>query len=398
MCRRFSLYGANITAEDYQTEGVRFIRTSDIREDGTLGEGGVFVPAELVPDSILEEGDFLISRSGTVGRAYVYHRDHGLCAYAGYLVRYVLRNPEEGRWLFYITKSPSFMQWLGASAIEATIGNVNGEKYANLLLPVPPTHTQRALVEYLDRETARLDRLVAAKERSSDLLMEKRRAIISQAVTRGINPSAPMKDTGIEWLGTIPASWGTKRVKYLFRMVTEAAPEDNDYELLALYTDIGVRPRRELEARGNKATSTDNYWIVRPGDLVVNKLLAWMGAFGVSEYEGVTSPAYDILRPTTSVNSTYYHHLFRCGVCFTEFRRRSTGIMDMRLRLYFDQFGDMQVPAPPIDEQDAIVSYISAETAKLDAMSSATERTISLLKERRTALIDAAVTGQLKVD
>ena len=87
--------------------------------------------------------------------------------------------------------------------------------------------------------------------------------------------------------------------------------------------------------------------MVRRGDLIVNKLLAWMGAFGVSEYDGVTSPAYDILRPETGVEPIYYHHLFRCGICQTEIKRRSYGVMDMRLRLYFDRFGDMPVPVPP---------------------------------------------------
>jgi type I restriction enzyme S subunit len=96
-----------------------------------------------------------------------------------------------------------------------------------------------------------------------------------------------------------------------------------------------VRPRKDLEPKGNKATTSDGYWIVRKGDLIVNKLLAWMGAIGISDYDGVTSPAYDILRKRVPMEARYYDFLFRCGVCLTEFRRRSRGIMDMRLRLYF---------------------------------------------------------------
>ncbi len=262
---------------------------------------------------------------------------------------------------------------------------------------VPELSLQRAIADYLDRETAKIDAMIAAKGRQLDLLAEKRRAFITRAVICGLDPKVSLRDSGITWLGKTPVHWDTKRVKYLFRLVTEQAPADNDYELLSLYTDIGVRPRKEMEARGNKATTTDNYWLVRPGDLIVNKLLAWMGAFGISEYEGVTSPAYDILRPINGVNTAYYHHLFRCGVCIPEIHRRSRGIMDMRLRLYFDELGDMRVPVPPLPEQQAIVEHITHVTARMDAMSDATKRTIALLKERRAALITEAVTGKTEV-
>jgi type I restriction enzyme S subunit len=280
----------------------------------------------------------------------------------------------------------------------STYEAVSTEDVANLLLPTITIDQQQTIADYLDNETTKLDAMLAAKQRLLYLLEEKRRVLITCAVTRGLNPHAQMKDSGVEWLGPIPKYWNTKRVKYLFRLISEPAPIDNDFELLSLYTEVGVLPRKDIGARGNKATTTDNYWLVKPGDLVVNKLLAWMGAFGVSEYEGVTSPAYDILRPLDGVNSLYYHHLFRCGICFPEFRRRSTGIMDMRLRLYFDQFGDMRVPVPPVEMQQEIIEHIQRETAKLDTLRIAAERTIGLLKERRVALITAAVTGKLEVN
>ena len=168
-------------------------------------------------------------------------------------------------------------------------------------------------------------------------------------------------------------------MKYLFRLIADKAPVENDFELLSLYTDIGVKPRRELEERGNKAVAqTSIGWFNLAISWSTN--FAWMGAFGVSEYCGVTSPAYDILRPHEGVESFFYHHLFRCGVATTEVRARSYGIMDMRLRLYFDRLGDMYVPVPPHDEQRAIVEHIARETAKIDAVLAATERTIALLK------------------
>ncbi len=299
-----------------------------------------------------------------------------------------------------------FLQWWLYINYE-TIRNLSGgeqrdglnlELVGDIPCPKPDFKTQHRIADYLDRETARIDALVAAKQRALNLLAEKRKVVIAEAVTRGLDRSVPLRESGVAWLGKIPAHWEMKRMKYLFRLVVETAPENNDYELLSLYTDIGVKPRRELEDRGNKASTTDNYWIVQKGDLIVNKLLAWMGAFGVSEYEGVTSPAYDILRPITNIEPFYYHYLFRCGVCQLEIKKRSYGIMDMRLRLYFDRFGDMYVPVPAAAEQHAIVDHITRETAKIDALVAATERSIDLLNERRAALISAAVTGQIPLE
>jgi len=206
------------------------------------------------------------------------------------------------------------------------------------------------------------------------------------------------KDSGVEWLGEVPEHWELLPIKRFFGLVAEPAPENNDFELLSIYTDIGVRPRRTLEAKGNKATTTDGYWLVKQGDLIVNKLLAWMGAIGMSAYEGVTSPAYDILRQTRPLNPKFYHYLFRCGICFSEFRRYSRGIMDMRLRLYFDQLGLLPMPFPPPEEQTAIASFLDTETSKIDGLVSEQRRLIELLKEKRQAVISHAVTKGLNPD
>src|ERR1035437_7402581 len=113
----------------------------------------------------------------------------------------------------------------------------------------------------------------------------------------GLKPYSEYRDSGVAWLGSIPASWETARTKTCFKLSVEKSGDNHGKELLSVYTHIGVRPRKDLEERGNKATSTNDYWVVRKGDIVVNKLLAWMGAVGVSHFDGVTSPAYDILRP-----------------------------------------------------------------------------------------------------
>lgn len=396
LCKRVSVYGANISSKEYQPEGVRFIRTSDIRDDGRLKEGGVFLPLQKVSDYILSEGDFLISRSGTVGRAYVHRSEHGTCAYAGYLVRYVLRDSQTASWLYYLTKSQNFQQWLGASAIEATIDNVNGEKYANLLVPVPSLLQQHIITDYLDRETAHLDDLVSVKERLLKLLEEKQRALIIHAVTRGLDPDVPLRDSGIPWLTKIPAHWDIQRVASLFQQRDERG--EPELPLLEVSISAGVSLRKFSDDRIETTASDFNiYKVAREGDVVFNKMRMWQGAVGITPEDGLVSPDYTVAIPLGTLSSEYAEQLFRTKMFSAECARYSHGIVWDRLRLYWEGFRDIVVPLPPSEEQQAIVAYIATKTAKLDTLKLVTERTIALLKERRAALIVAAVTGKIKV-
>lgn len=203
------------------------------------------------------------------------------------------------------------------------------------------------------------------------------------------------KDTKENWLGEIPQHWQLLRTKNIFRLVAEPAPKNNEEELLSVYSDIGVKPRKELEERGNKASTTDGYWFVKKGDVIVNKLLAWMGAIGVSDYDGVTSPAYDILRAYKPIDSKFYHYLFRNPICISKLKQHSKGIMEMRLRLYFDEFGNIKIPYPPIEEQNRIVKFLDRKTSEIDQAIAQKQRLIELLQEQKAILINQAVTKGL---
>ena len=279
----------------------------------------------------------------------------------------------------------------------STFESVSTEDLKNVLTVAPPNEEQCAIATFLDRKTKAIDQLIEKKQQLIEKLKEKRQALITRAVTKGLNPDAPMKDSGIEWLGEIPEHWDVLKTKYLFSLETDKAHKNNDYELLSVYTDIGVEPRKELEAKGNKASTTDGYWIVKEGDIIVNKLLAWMGAIGYSNYEGVTSPAYDILRPRNDVQSKFYGYLFRTKKCQAELKRNSYGIMDMRLRLYFSQFGQIPMPLPSKSEQEEIINFISEFQKKTDKLIIGLNNSIDKIKEYRQSLISAAVTGKIDV-
>ncbi|WP_230466724.1 restriction endonuclease subunit S [Faecalibacter macacae] len=297
----------------------------------------------------------------------------------------------------YLLSSKNYRNYYELCGRGFTRINIKQEYINDTIISIPPIHEQEAIANFLDEKTAKIDALVQTKKHQIEKLKELRQAKIHQAVTKGLDANAPTKYSGVAWIGEIPAHWEVKKVKEIFKLIIEPAPIGNDYELLSVYTDIGVKPRKELEEKGNKASTTDGYWIVRKGDIIVNKLLAWMGAIGISNYNGVTSPAYDILRNKVPIIGLYYHNLFRMKSTSTELKRHSRGIMEMRLRLYFEKFGQILVPYPPLDEQEQIVAYLDEVTGKIDEAIAQKQEQITKLKEYKQSLINDVVTGKVKV-
>lgn len=264
-------------------------------------------------------------------------------------------------------------------------------------LPVPPPSQQRAIADYLDCETARLDALVAEMERLLGLLAEKRRALITRAVTRGLDPNVPLRDSGIPWLGEIPEHWEVGRIAWLFHERDERG--EPDLPLLEVSINSGVVLREFSEERiESTAADFNTYKVARRDDVVFNKMRMWQGAVGVAPEDGLVSPDYVVAEPTGSLSPPYAYLLFRTAAFSAECARHSHGIVWDRLRLYWEGFRDIEVPLPTVHEQTSIVDRMSSETRKLDELSAATERTIALLRERRSALISAGVTGQIDVE
>jgi type I restriction enzyme S subunit len=282
------------------------------------------------------------------------------------------------------------------SKVGSTVESLESDLVGETEIAIPPLPRQRAIADYLGRETARLDALVAAKERVLGLLAEKRRALITQAVTRGLDPRAPLRESGIPWLGKIPAHWSVERSRWLFRERDERSVTGEE-EMLTVSHLTGVTPRSEKDVNMFEAETNEGYKICYASDLVINTLWAWMGAMGVSSVKGIVSPAYHVYQPDPRLEPAYIDALVRMPVFAQEVTRYSKGVWSSRLRLYPEGLFEVFLPVPPIEEQRAIVGHIVKETAKLDSLHSATERTILLLRERRAALIAAAVTGQTPV-
>lgn len=278
----------------------------------------------------------------------------------------------------------------------STYEAVTTEDVANLLIFDCNLDVQNSVARFLDRETADIDASIAAKQRLLDLLAEKRRAIVAEAVIRGLNPAAPMRPSGIDWLGDIPAHWEIERSRWLFTERDQRS-ETGEEEMLTVSHLTGVTPRSEKDVNMFEAESTAGYKLCFAGDLAINTLWAWMGAMGTARVDGIVSPAYNVYTPGPRLLPNYVDALVRIPVFAQEVTRYSKGVWSSRLRLYPEGFFETWWPVPPLDEQHAIVRHIAAETVKIDRLRAATEHSITLLKERRGALIAAAVTGQIDI-
>lgn len=280
----------------------------------------------------------------------------------------------------------------------SAVGQLSTIQIAPYKVAVPPIEEQQSIVNVLNKKTERISLIIKQTQQSIEELKKYKQSLITEAVTKGLDPNVEMKDSGIEWIGKIPKHWKEKRLKYLFQLIDERN-SDPDAELLSLYTALGVRPRAELEERGNKAQTRLNYKIVKKGDLVVNKLLAWMGAIAFSNYEGVTSPDYDVYRiiNNKTTNLKFYNYYFRHTNFKDDCYRVGRGIMLMRWRTYPEQLLKLLVPLPSIEEQKSIVSYLDEQTSRIDKLIADKTKVIEELEGYKKSLIYEYVTGKKEV-
>ncbi len=260
---------------------------------------------------------------------------------------------------------------------------------AKIPLVIPPKKEQTAIAAYLDRKTAEIDELIADKKRLLELYEEEKTAIINQAVTKGINPDVPMKDSGIEWLGEIPEHWEVKRFKYYFKLITEKVDDD--------LPKIGLE---NIESKSGKFIETDSDFAgqgirFRPNDVLFGKLRPYLAKVWLADFDGQAVGDFYVFRSKQEVNPEFAKYRI-LDSSFIEVTNSSTYGSKMP-RVSWEFIADLPIAFPKIQEQESIVQHIEVECSIINDKKAKTEKLIELLTEYRTALISEVVTGKVKV-
>lgn len=264
---------------------------------------------------------------------------------------------------------------------------------------IPPQWEQTAIANFLDEKTTQIDEAIAIKEQQIALLNERKQILIQQAVTQGLDPTVPMKDSGVEWIGKIPEHWEVIKLKHIFSEIN-CRTKTGEETLFSLRMEIGLVPHNDVSDKPIPPESLVDYKIVQTGQLVMNRMRAAIGIFGLATDKGLVSPDYAVFDMIKDINDEFFLTLFKSPLMKTQFRLSSQGMgtgSSGFMRLYTDSFGDIKVSIPPKLEQDALMEFIDKINDSTRSTINHLEVEINSLKEYKTTLINSAVTGKIKV-
>lgn len=330
----------------------------------------------------------------------VYKRTDDLI-FAGYhtiLLR--SKEKEDNRFLAYLFKTDTWRKQLREIASGVKVFSVPQRALMNASVILPPLEERSRIADYLDSECIEIDSLCEDVQREIDILNEYKKSLITEVITKGLDSSVEMVNSGVAWIGNIPSKWSVSKFGNVLKLRNERNYKPlEEVNLLSLYTDIGVVQHCDLEkTTGNIAQNADGYKIVHKNDIVVNIILAWMGAMGISNYDGVTSPAYDVYEiDTNKIVPQYCHYILRTPAMAGECYRYGRGIMMMRWRTYSSEFKKIKMPLPSIVEQQEIVAYLDEKTSEIDAVIETKRKQLETLIQYKKSIIFECVLGRRKL-
>ncbi|MBR1761060.1 MAG: restriction endonuclease subunit S [Schwartzia sp.] len=369
--------------------------------ENVVSGSGKFIETESQYDKmqslVFQKGDILFGKLRPYLAKVYQCTEQGCCSGEFCVIR--PHDTYDIRYFWNLLISSGFIDTVNFSTYGAKMPRANADFIRNIYIPLPPLPEQRRIAAFLDEKCAHIDAIIEKTRASIDEYKKLKQAIITRAVTKGLRQGRKMKDSGIAWIGEIPQEWEARRIKTLFQLRDErnSLPLEQ-VNLISLYTDKGVMQHSDIEkTTGNKASHADGYKKVYQNDIVVNIILCWMGAIGRSDYDGVTSPAYDVYIPSEEIDSRFYHHYFRTSGFSGDCYKRGKGIMAMRWRTYSDQFRDIRIVMPPLTEQREILAYLDAKTAAIDRLIAKKEQLIAEMQSCKKSLIYEVVTGKREV-
>lgn len=402
--------GLTITKEDLEDEGVPCVNYGEVHSK----YGFEIAPEKHLlkcvnekylkgnPKSLLFRGDIVFADTSEdiEGSGNFTQLISEITTFAGYHT--VIARPAadiDHRFLAYVLDSITYRNQIRRAVKGVKVFSITKAILKNTKIWFPTASQQTAIAKILDQKNTQLDEAIAIKEKQIALLKERKQIITQKAVTQGLNPNAPMKDAGVDWIGQIPEHWEVKRLKYVLEERSERSKRGE--EPLFMVSQIhGLVVRADYHSKAEVAASNVDNKIVYKNDLVFNKLKAHLGVFFKSniEFKGLVSPDYAVYRCKAHiVDAKLLELLFRHPSYIEQFIIRATGIVEGLIRLYTGDLFDISVPIAPENEQLEILSHIEKQSKMFDRAVDLQQCQIEKLREYKTTLINSAVTGKIKV-
>lgn len=361
-----------------------------VRNTESKEENHNYIPDDLSGYKLVRIGDFAINKMKSWQGSYGVSNFEGIVSPAYYVCK--LKFPYKDffsnaiRCKAYI---PFFTQY--SKGIRVDQWDLSPIALKNIPFFEPPLPEQQAIVTYLDTKVAKIDEYISIAEKKIAALEELKQTIIAEAVTRGIHKDVPMKDSGVKWIGMIPEHWKVHKIRSHFKE-RRVKVSDKDFQALSV-AKIGIVPQLEDAC---KTDNGDNRKQVLKGDFVVNSRSDRKGSCGISPLDGSVSLINIVLRPF-NILQEYVHYLFRSHNYIEEFYRNGRGIVADLWTTRYSEMRNIQIPVPPLSEQQEIVTYIEAKVANINQLCQAERSQIEKLKEYKQRLISDVVTGKVKV-
>lgn len=395
------------TTDAYVADGLKLLRITDLDGNGFVKTEDcplVDIKDEATP-FLLRDNDFVFARTGGAGSFGLVKSVKERIVFASYLIRFRFNNQTLADFLRYSFLSKQFVHGIVKNIHGGVNQNVHAEDIKDQFIPLPPLSEQQTIAAFLDRETGRIDSLIDKKHKLIELLKEKRTALISRAVTKGLNPKVKMKPSGVEWLGDVPEHWEVKKTRFLFSFISGGTPstEEPDYwsgdvpwvsskDMKIFYiedTEDHISPIAVKESATNVIPKNTLLLVMRSGILQHT-----IPACVIKRRMAINQDIKAFI-PKVPVSSAYYARLIEGNQkqLLTKLRKEGATVESLDMEL----IKNLPIPLPPLPEQQTIAAFLDRETSKIDSLVAKVEMVIEKLKEYRTALISTAVTGKIDV-
>lgn len=373
------------------------VRTMDVSNKGYSSKP-VYINEHAynyLKNSNLFGGELLLPNIGGVGEIYIVPKLYDKMSLAPNSI--IIKTNYYDKYYYYF-----FYCEAGALSIKQISQSTaqlkfNKTQFKQIKGCVPPLLEQQKIADFLDEKCSHIDSVLEKVRASIDEYKQLKQSVITQAVTKGIRPNRPMKDSGIEWIGEIPQDWKAATLKHYITWKSKKGCPDET--VLSLYRDYGVIPKDSRDDNHNVTSiDTSDYKVVDVGDFVINKMKAWQGSMAISKYRGIISPAYHICTVnSTNIDLMYFHYLLRNKSYLPEYTRLSTGMRVGQWDLGFDDFKNIPFIIPPMNEQIEIVGYLESRCSEIDKLITKKEQLIAELETYKKSLIYEYVTGKKEV-